>query len=126
MFLTVFPPHDRQGWHDCRGARYVTNTNDYVYSAIPPPQAMRHDTVKIADSYRPILYTAPVERKEPDGEVAPLDPRRYARSGSALASRTLRKDPALYVTAYCTGKRREGRIEKGMEASQGRRIVGGE
>ena len=27
--------------------------------------------------------------------------------------------PALYLTAQCTGKRRKGRIEKGMKASQG-------
>jgi len=35
------------------------------------------------------------------------------------ASGSLRNMPALYITAQCTGKRRQGRIEKGIGASQG-------
>jgi hypothetical protein len=46
--------------------------------------------------------------------TAPTDPRPEQQ-----ASGSVRNGHALYVTAHCTGTRRDGRIVKGMRASQG-------
>lgn len=67
MFLTVF--HRMTGKAGtiapAQDAYLIKMTHAYSATRISD---RAHETVKNADSYRPVLYTASVERKEPDGE----------------------------------------------------------
>jgi hypothetical protein len=77
-----------------------------------PAMSNRRITIQRSRRMRTIMLMP--DHVQCSNRKAPTDP-----SPEHQASGSLRNGHALYVTAHCTGKRRDGRIVKSMRASQG-------